>query len=425
MILMKPTRILALTALTLTLLGAGISNASNYYGNVPPLGGGGSFGPNALVGPKITVTSAGTLEAFGMEVVTTATGQANFGLYAADGGGGEPGTLVAQTGAFNVTAPGLMEVLPTTTVVLAPGDYWIMAGNTPTLYFEAVVGTASDFGRQRALPFTGSLPASYGPATVVNGFKFGFYIKVTSSIHSDIYVSGDLVPGAGALSGIPTGSVWKNFGPPSINASGTVAFKGTWTGSAGSGTGIFVGGVLVAKVGSVVLGLTGTIATLKDPVIDDLGHVAFPGTVTGPGISSLNDAVVMGNALGVIPFVKAQEGSQAPDAPVGALWSSFTSVSVPSGGQGVLILGFMKQGFGGITSANDRGVWSTDSAGAFHLVLQENTTVIGTRTVKSFTLLTTLSGTPGQTHAFNNNRELVSLVIYTDNFRAIVHTNLP
>ena len=70
-------------------------------------------------------------------------------------------------------------------------------------------------------------------------------------------------------------------------------------------------------------------------------------------------------------------------------------------------------------------MWSQDSTGAFHLVLHESTTVIGTRTVQSFVLLTSVSGTPGQTHAFNDNAELVSLVKYTDGLRAIVHTALP
>jgi hypothetical protein len=120
--------------------------------------------------------------------------------------------------------------------------------------------------------------------------------------------------------------------------------------------------------------------------------------------------------------IMAQEGTQAPDAPAGALWTRFHSVAALGGG-GVLILGFMAGG--GVTTANDSGVWSANSGGTSHLVLREGTTVIGAKTVKSFKVLKSVSGTPGQTHAFNSSSELVSLVTFTDSSQAVVHTDLP
>ena len=256
-----------------------------------------------------------------------------------------------------------------------------------------------------------------------------------------LFTEGDAVPGvAGATFtgfGVPSingsGTAHRiparrlpRFGVPSINGSGTVSFLGKWTGTAGSGTGIFAAGALVVKVGDEVVPASGVkIKSMKDPVLDDMGRVAFTAALIGTGISGTNDSAIVSNAPGGVLAIVAQEGTQAADAPVGALWKSFTSTAAPGGGGGVLILGFMAQGAGGITATNDNGLWSADGAGALHLMLQEGTTAIGAKTVKSFAVLKALSGTPGQTHAHNTSAELVSKVTFTDGFQAIVHTALP
>ena len=254
----------------------------------------------------------------------------------------------------------------------------------------------------------------------------------SAATYTKIFAQNDPVPGAGIRAGIGSGAVFASFGVPAINASGVVAFRGTWKSSAGSGSAIFVGGVAVAVTGDVALLYSGqfaTISTLKDPVIDDAGRVAFPGTVKGPTINAANNSVLMGNTLSVsITLAKAQEGTAAPGV-AGSQWASFTSVAAPGGARGMMISGFMKQGFGGITALNDHGVWATDASGVLQLVLQTGTTVIninGTnKTVRSFVVLTTVSGTPGQTHAFNDAAELVVRVTFTDSTTAEVHVGLP
>lgn len=287
------------------------------------------------------------------------------------------------------------------------------------------IGAIADVGGQ--WQFDNSSTSANGLTTTVSNPNFSTYAAPTAGGHagadgavqlfgglSDVlFTKGDAVPGV-------LGKTFTGFGVPAVNDSGTVAFLGKWSG----GAGIFANGALVAQVGDVLTG-TSAIKSLKDPVIDDGGRVAFPCALIGAGISAVNDAAIVSNAPGGSLLIVAQEGTQAPDAPVGALWKSFTSVAAPGGGGGVIILGFMAQGAGGITAATDNGVWSADGAGAFHLVLQEGTTQIGAKTVKSFAVLKAVSGTPGQTHAFNSNAELVSKVTFTDGFQAIVHTNLP
>src|SRR5262249_45457589 len=159
-----------------------------------------------------------------------------------------------------------------------------------------------------------SLPATFpGPILTVN-YSLSLYITVSPPLpppNPVLYKKGDPVPG------VP-GKTFTSFGVPAVSEKGEVAFLGKWSG----GAGVFAGGVLVAKVGDVLTG-TSAVKSLKDPVIDDAGHVAFPCTLTGAGISAANDAAIVSNAPGGSLAIIAQEGTQAADAPVGALWKSF------------------------------------------------------------------------------------------------------
>ena len=339
-------------------------------------------------------------------------------------GAGQPIVAVSMTitgassgnGTFTTTnfTPGSAQVILTLTSAINLNIEWVGQGGL------------SDFNW-----FGNAAPAPRGTSpnhlTTNNGSGDNMQlVSVKRLTNTALFTKGDAVPGAGVHPSIPTGATFTSFGVPSINESGTVAFLGKWNSTAGYGTGIFAAGALVVAVGYEVVPASGVnIKSMKDPVIDDLGNVAFPSALIGTGISATNDSAIVSNAPGGVLAIVAQEGTQAAEAPAGALWKSFTSTAAPGGGGGVLILGFMAQGAGGITAANDNGLWSADGAGALHLLLQEGTTAIGAKTVKSFAVLKALSGTPGQTHAHNTNAELVSKVTFTDGFQAIVHTELP
>jgi hypothetical protein len=267
--------------------------------------------------------------------------------------------------------------------------------------------------------FSGWTPTSDNVVTCTITITNLTWTVNTAPIHTVALKKGDVVPGV-------TDATFTSLGVPAISDEGLFAILGKWKSPTGSGTGIFSRGALIAKVGDEVPSGSGvTIKALKDPVVSTFGLVTFPATLTGTGITSLNDAAILSNAPGGTLVIMAQEGTQVPDAPAGALWKSFSSGALPGGGGGVLILGFMQQGPGGITKTNDNGLWATDAAGALHLVLQEGTTQIAGKTVKSFKALKTSSGSPGQTRAFDARKDLVANVVFTDGFQALVHRALP
>jgi hypothetical protein len=233
------------------------------------------------------------------------------------------------------------------------------------------------------------------------------------------YAKGDPVPG------VP-GATFTSFGVPAISAElGQVVFLGKWKGPDGNGTGIFDDNGLLAKVGDKILAPGVTIKSVKDPVAAPIAYrTAFLATLQGTGITAASDSVVISNASGDETLeVIAQEGTQAVEAAPGALWNSFSSVALPGNGM-TLFLGTMIHGGGGITSENDTGLWCQYLSHETHLVLQKGTTQIGGRTVKNFVVLKTVSGSPGQTHAFNTRAEVVAKVTFTDGAQALVHIEL-
>lgn len=81
-------------------------------------------------------------------------------------------------------------------------------------------------------------------------------------------------------------------------------------------------------------------------------------------------------------------------------------------------------GSSGITTANDVGLWAADGTGALRLLLQEGDT-IGASTVKSFTVLSSVLGSPAQTRSFNDYGSVIVRVTDTTNAQHIVHIAIP
>ncbi len=99
----------------------------------------------------------------------------------------------------------------------------------------------------------------------------------------------------------------------------------------------------------------------------------------------------------------AREGAHAAETPAGTTWASFTSLALPEG-RGPLFVA--KVANGGTTTANDMGLWATDSTGALRLLLREGD-ALGTSTVQTFTVLSTVLGSPAQTRSFNNGGSII------------------
>ncbi|MCX6872189.1 MAG: choice-of-anchor D domain-containing protein, partial [Verrucomicrobia bacterium] len=162
----------------INLTGTGTNVTSTIYGNYTPLPKNSSHGANYLLGSLVTITADGELEFFGLDARATGP-DANFGLYTDSGG--NPGTLVATTGAFNLNVVGYIERAPTEPVTLTAGNYWIMAVYSA----GASVGssnTTTNVVKYRSLTFTSSLPSSFGATTTYTGNDFNYYLKVGARV---------------------------------------------------------------------------------------------------------------------------------------------------------------------------------------------------------------------------------------------------
>lgn len=139
-----------------------------------------------------------------------------------------------------------------------------------------------------------------------------------------------------------------------------------------------------------------------------------------PGITAAdNDGIWRSDDTNGLSLV-AREGALAAEAG-GGVWKTFTSLALPEG-RGPLFVATMSGG--GVTTANDVGLWATDSLGALRLLLREGD-VIGASTIKSMIVLSSVAGSPAQTRSFNNNGSV--LVKATDALGAqhLLHIAVP
>ena len=175
-----------------------------------------------------------------------------------------------------------------------------------------------------------------------------------------------------------------------INSAGQVAFRGTIVGPGVGGANNFCmwGGTpgslhVVVREGMTRPDLpSGTwFLASEEPVLTDVGAMAFRGTLAGSGISAGNDvAVYRCYILGVLDEV-AREGNGAPGLFTG---NTFSNLSV-TGGFGAPRMNnanqvaFRAQVAGpAVTAASDTGIWAHNDIGALVLVAREGDAALGT-----------------------------------------------
>ena len=211
-------------------------------------------------------------------------------------------------------------------------------------------------------------------------------------------------------------SIWQNFGLPTQNGvNNGLAFIGTvraGTGSATSANNVAIfaeddqdypEAARIVTKGDAAPGCAGIFSSFKDPVNASNRSVAFIGAMkTFPGVTTAaNNDGIWWNSPGGFALV-AREGAQPAEGPDGAQWKAFTSLALPEG-RGPL---FVAKLGGAVTTANDVGLWATDSFGALRLLLREGD-AIGSSTVKSFVVLSSVTGSPAQTRSFNNGGSVI------------------
>jgi len=253
--------------------------------------------------------------------------------------------------------------------------------------------------------------------------------------------------GSDTVPGIP-GASFNVMGNPVLNDLGHEAFQATITGngiSSSNNSGIWAesgsnGLTLIVQTGTTApsypstsplhkSGATdGTFLTLSDPVYSNTDTVAFLGT-TGNGVG------IWATTSGTLALV-ARAGDSAPDttgsvsasSPVFAAFSQF----VLPDQEGVIFLATLTNGTGGVTKANNQGIWAMNSNGVLKQVICTGNALTINGSVKIITALSLFNApaaSTGQARHFNNPANnpgsLAFKATFADGTITIVQTALP
>ena len=152
-------------------------------------------------------------------------------------------------------------------------------------------------------------------------------------------------------------------------------------------------------------------------------------TVAGSTTATNNDGIWWNNPESGVTLI-AREGAQPPEAPIGAEWKAFTSLALPEGRGPIFLasmaskIGTTSPGPGGVTKADDVGLWATDSFGALRLLMREGD-AIGASMVKTFTVLSSVVGSPAQTRSYNNTGGVIVRVTDATGAQHLVQISVP
>jgi hypothetical protein len=182
-------------------------------------------------------------------------------------------------------------------------------------------------------------------------------------------------------------------------------------------------GVTVPNLGGAAYG------SFSDPAGGDSNRNAFIAKLKPKlgGVTSTTDTILFrvnpAGARGIL----ARKGLSAQGTNgVFSLFKSFAWTG--SGNNGVAFVATLKPKVGGVTAANDTGLWAEGSDGRLYLALREGTTVqIGdaSKTIKSFKMLGAVLGSIGQSHSTNFAGGYAALATFTDNTKGVVTVWVP
>ena len=170
---------------------------------------------------------------------------------------------------------------------------------------------------------------------------------------------------------VGTSATWDAaIAPPAFNDAGQVAFlaftsgpTGVWTEGSGA---LAPAAVTSTQAGGAPAGQNYA-APLAEPTFNDAGQVAFHGTLSGTGVTLSNDrAVWVGGPVGPLALA-AREGEAAPGAG-GATFSDFEGTLLNAGGD---------VAFRATLSDGGSGIWA-GPAGAVQLAARDGSAAAGT-----------------------------------------------
>ena len=171
----------------------------------------------------------------------------------------------------------------------------------------------------------------------------------------------------------PVGAVFDSFYPPLLNNAGQVIFKsqlffgsggvdvsndsGVWGGSL---QGLFYVARELDQPPGVPVGAQFGDFYNSTPVLNDRGEVAFGFTMQNDPsliVTWQNDTGVWYGPPGALALV-AREGSPAAALPVNVLYDTLNGAIVINNAGHLAFNGALRQGQGGVTSANDTAIWA-------------------------------------------------------------------
>ena len=203
---------------------------------------------------------------------------------------------------------------------------------------------------------------------------YGVWSQGTGSLEK-VVRSGDPAPGT------PSGVTFiSGLIEPVFNGGGRSAFLAQVTGNAVSSAddwGIWAEGplALVAREGNQAPGLPAGVNynLLGQPSLNSAGQMIFFGRVAGSGVTSANEGVIWSNRTGTIAAV-VREGNAAVGVGAGVSFRDLGASVLNTHG---MIAFHSRLSGGGVTTANDGGIWSEQS-GVMSLVVREGNQAAGT-----------------------------------------------
>jgi hypothetical protein len=405
---------------------------------VPQLGGDGSISFHATLAgtgvvPSTNDTGIWAGSPSGLQTVIRTGGGAG------QGPGLEPGAtfFYIEPPAHNPT--GTLAIWGAVRRADNSGTQGIWSGNAGRLMPFVLQGDAAP-GTEPGTTFT-----TIGAAPPINpAGQIAFDATLTgSSVDSTndrgVWVDNQLVARSGPSGPTPgsgSGVVFATFDTPTINAAGSVAFRGTVTGSgitANNDRGIWIadaGGVteVVREGGHAPADAVGPgVAFFDFPLVPKLspsGDAAFNATLAGSGITSgVNDeSVWVGNSNDLRLIAQTgTDGAAGPGLGPGIVFSDIGSFCTNSRGNVVF-----SATLEGTSSGSNQGIWVTDDDGNLVLVVRTGELFdvsdgLGTdlRTITSRGFIGSSGGDDGRGVVFNENNELVFTLGFSGGTRGV------
>lgn len=299
--------------------------------------------------------------------------------------------------------------------------------------FLSSAGTAAD-GRWRADDTDFGVRLSF-----VDKSQSICLISATSTGPADWGILG----ATGAITSIPAlnGMVVTGFGLPAFGpgTASELVYLAVGQGGVTSAnnllllTGTGSSSVVLAQKGALAPDSTGAsmpgvvFKTLADPAEGLAGAVAFQATLSGSNVSKSNNAGIWYSADGTTAKLLARTGNPAPG---GGHWSGFKSMVLPHNAlAGPLFLGTLQiSAADAVTQSNNLGLWGVGSDGSLQLLLRSGQAAFvnnAPTTVKTFSVLLPLSGSPGVASGYDDSGNIAALVTFANNTQALLQIAIP